>query len=519
MGRRLTKNEKKRLKRKDAKENGVVMRKEATVEFKDLQPKVERQREGSEDIEVVVQGLDLTLDMASLQQDYQKVMQTFFGENARGGGISGGVATEEGGQVREGHIHDVKLFNAVGLECKDEGGPSKRKEKAVRMTVPELKRLSRHPALVDAHDVNAKDPLFLVELKATRNSVSVPRHWNAIRKYLMGKVGHERAPFQLPSFISDTGIAKVRDAILEAENDKGAHQRAKERTKVKMGRVDLDYQVLHDAFFKYQEKPRLSMHGNLYYEGKEFEVRGEDKGFKPGVLSTKLRLALDLPEKGEAPPPWLTNMQRYGPPPGHPGLKVPGLNCPIPAGQSFGYFPGCWGKPPVDADGQPLYGPVFGKKSYSTSADEGETVVDLTLWGGSDSNVGRGDSATADKDEDEAFVDDIVLGEDVILARNEAETTGSESGDKTSTEQQIGQDLLAGTASVQALEETVIDLRKRKGGTQASTDSSPKVTGVVETEVGRGRAPEKDTAPPSNAAGEPAQKPAKRQRKGTNFKF
>jgi hypothetical protein len=31
-------------------------------------------------------------------------------------------------------------------------------------------------------------------------------------------------------------------------------------------------QVLHDAFFKYQTKPKLTSHGDLYYEGKEFEV-------------------------------------------------------------------------------------------------------------------------------------------------------------------------------------------------------------------------------------------------------
>lgn len=48
------------------------------------------------------------------------------------------------------------------------------------------------------------------------------------------------------------------------------------------------------------------------------------------------------------PPPWLLNMQRYGPPPAYPNLKIPGLNAPIPEGASFGYHPGGWGKPPVD---------------------------------------------------------------------------------------------------------------------------------------------------------------------------
>jgi len=40
--------------------------------------------------------------------------------------------------------------------------------------------------------------------------------------------------------------------------------------------------------------------------------------------------------------------QRYGPPLSYPQLKIPGLNAPIPAGASFGYHPGGWGKPPVD---------------------------------------------------------------------------------------------------------------------------------------------------------------------------
>jgi len=31
-------------------------------------------------------------------------------------------------------------------------------------------------------------------------------------------------------------------------------------------------QVLHDAFFKYQTKPKLSGIGEMYYEGKEFEA-------------------------------------------------------------------------------------------------------------------------------------------------------------------------------------------------------------------------------------------------------
>ena len=108
-------------------------------------------------------------------------------------------------------------------------------------------------------------------------------------------------------------------------------------------------------------------------------------------------------------------MQRYGPPPSYPNLKIPGLNNPIPEvtqhsspcsllftslplslslslllffslqGCSFGYFVGGWGKPPVDERGRPLYGDVFGLEGgENTSKGRGrgeEEEVDQTLWG------------------------------------------------------------------------------------------------------------------------------------------
>ena len=48
------------------------------------------------------------------------------------------------------------------------------------------------------------------------------------------------------------------------------------------------------------------------------------------------------------PPPWLINMQRYGPPPCYPNMRIPGINAPIPAGCEYGLLQGQWGKPPID---------------------------------------------------------------------------------------------------------------------------------------------------------------------------
>merc|ERR1719161_2157545 len=139
-----------------------------------------------------------------------------------------------------------------------------------------------------------------------------------------------------------------------------------------MGKLDIDYQVLHDAFFKFAKKPMLTKHSDMYYEGKEYEAKMMTK--RPGQLSAALKDALGMQE--DHPPPWLINMQRYGPPPAYPSLKIPGLNAPIPQGAEYGYHPGGWGKPPVDEFGNPLYGDWRQDQAPTPAAPE-----DTTLWG------------------------------------------------------------------------------------------------------------------------------------------
>ena len=70
---------------------------------------------------------------------------------------------------------------------------------------------------------------------------------------------------------------------------------------------------------------------NVIYKGKELETRLKEK--KPGNLTDDLRIALGMPtgpQCEKVPPPWLIAMQRYGPPPSYPSLKIAGLNAPIP---------------------------------------------------------------------------------------------------------------------------------------------------------------------------------------------
>jgi splicing factor 3B subunit 2 len=139
-----------------------------------------------------------------------------------------------------------------------------------------------------------------------------------------------KIPFKLPDFIEQTGISKLREQSMD--KGKTLKQRMRERMQPKMGKLDVDYSVLHDAFFKNQTKSKLTTHGDVYYEGKEYELRM--RPYKPGRLSPELRAALNIPEN--SPPPWLINMQRYGPPPAYPNLKIPGVNAPLPETLSYG---------------------------------------------------------------------------------------------------------------------------------------------------------------------------------------
>lgn len=128
---------------------------------------------------------------------------------------------------------------------------SKRKlKKITRLSVAELKQLVSRPDVVEMHDVTARDPKLLVQLKAHRNTVQVPRHWCFKRKYLQGKRGIEKPPFNLPDFIKRTGIMEMRASLQDKDESKTLKAKMRERARPKLGKIDIDYQKLHDAFFK-----------------------------------------------------------------------------------------------------------------------------------------------------------------------------------------------------------------------------------------------------------------------------
>ena len=277
---------------------------------------------------------------------------------------------------------------------------SKKKRKEMnKLSVAELKAQVSKPDIVEWTDTSATDPRLLVHIKAHRNVVPVPSHWSLKREYLSSKRGVEKAPFSLPKFIQETGIAEMRDAALEKQEQSSLKQKQRERVQPKMGRLDIDYQKLYEAFFRFQTKPELTRYGEIYYEGKEHETNL--RHLRPGELSDELKEALNMPPG--APPPWLINQQRFGPPPSYPALKIPGLNAPPPPGAMWGYHPGGYGKPPVDEHNRPLYGgDIFGVLQPQQNVQQGEPV-EKDLWGELQESEAEEES---DEEEDEEGSDE-----------------------------------------------------------------------------------------------------------------
>lgn len=255
--RRLTKNEKRRLREKKSQLLDDV---KTSENLQDIHLT-------NQDENIIVEYISPIINFDN--EEFKNIFQKFLKPEDLTNPVAAETADKKDDVKLESSTDNQKLTSTEITEKK----LSKKKLKMQsRLSVAELKQLVNRSDVVEAHDVTSSDPRLLVLLKALRNTIHVPRHWCAKRKYLQGKRGIEKPPFQLPDFIAETGISKIRESLLEQEALKKSKQRARERVQPKMGRIDIDYQVLHDAFFKYQTKPKLTIHGDIYYEGKEFEV-------------------------------------------------------------------------------------------------------------------------------------------------------------------------------------------------------------------------------------------------------
>lgn len=96
----------------------------------------------------------------------------------------------------------------------------------------------------------------------------------------------EKPRFELPRFIKDTGITQIREANIREDAAKRTKQKTYDRLNPSLSRMEIDYDTLHDAFFRHQTKPTLSGYGEVYYEGQEKEVNLISKPFLNHIESS-----------------------------------------------------------------------------------------------------------------------------------------------------------------------------------------------------------------------------------------
>ncbi|KAK4580362.1 hypothetical protein LTR86_000565 [Recurvomyces mirabilis] len=383
-------------------------------------------------------------------------------------------AEDEDATVKEAEKPAVFYDDDDNIQDEDEEAETARKlskkalKKANKLSIAELKAIVRKPEIVDWTDVSAHDPKLLVNIKSARNVVPVPTHWSLKREYLSSKRGIEKPGFSLPKFIAETGISDMRDAVLEKQAEATLKQRQRERVAPKMGRLDIDYQKLYEAFFRRQTKPQLTRYGEVYYEGKEYETNL--RHLRPGEMSEDLQEALNMPPG--APPPWLINMQKVGPPPSYPATKIPGLNAPPPPGASWGFHPGGYGKPPVDEKGTPLWGgDVFGMAEADPSREKQNVeVVDKSLWGELQAIEDEEEEEEEEEDEDEEEEDEDAAKDVSGGLQTPFGGTETPSGMQSTVPTDIG-----GTHSM--TEE--FNLRRQKRGTETEESQHPRSAGTV----------------------------------------
>lgn len=250
-----------------------------------------------------------------LLQQYSSVLKKFNAEE-----------TEQNQIVENGEVSQDSSGSDVSDFEENEEKPLSRRQlrKRNRVSIAQLKAFTDKPEAVSWYDEDAPDPYLFVFLKTGLNTIDVPGHWLQKKEYLSSKRGIERLPYKLPKFIEETGIAEMRNYDPES-----LKKSQRERVQPKMGKLDIDYQKLHDAFFKYQTKPRLLGFGDLYYEGREKSDHYKDQisRVRPGVISKRLRAAIGLPENDQTiVPPWIRLMSLIGKPPAYADCIIPGVD-------------------------------------------------------------------------------------------------------------------------------------------------------------------------------------------------
>lgn len=253
---RLDKNKKKKRRKKQNRQKRQASQRDNEDKRFDKVVENDKEKNGkNEDVAIEYIPDKITVaELAPMYRQFYRVFEIFKLEDKPSAQqIANALLDDKNSQIKKDKEKAIDDDDADMEEEKkdDKEKLSKRKlKKLTRLSVAELKQLVNRPDVVEMHDVTARDPKLLVQLKAHRNTVQVPRHWCFKRKYLQGKRGIEKPPFDLPAFIKKTGIMEMRASLQEKDEAKTLKAKMRERARPKMGKIDIDYQKLHDAFFK-----------------------------------------------------------------------------------------------------------------------------------------------------------------------------------------------------------------------------------------------------------------------------
>lgn len=253
---RLDKNKKKKRRKKLNRQKRQAAQREHEEKRNDKVTENDKEKVDSNDdvaIEYVPDKITVA-ELAPMYRQFYRVFEIFkLEDKPTAQQLANAALDEKNNQIKK---DKEKAIDDDDIEMDEEKKEDKEKlskrklKKLTRLSVAELKQLVNRPDVVEMHDVTARDPKLLVQLKAHRNTVQVPRHWCFKRKYLQGKRGIEKPPFDLPAFIKKTGIMEMRASLQEKDEAKTLKAKMRERARPKMGKIDIDYQKLHDAFFK-----------------------------------------------------------------------------------------------------------------------------------------------------------------------------------------------------------------------------------------------------------------------------
>ncbi|KAG7663798.1 sap145 [[Candida] subhashii] len=316
-----SKNQLRREKAKQRKVEKVVPEPAKPIEKEEVSKQLDDKVPNSDDMSIVTSEID-----DNLFEQYQNIFNRFTSHKDEEESQSSEKTLNKNETVYYSDDEDDQdLENSSSEEEEDSKSLSKRQLRLQnKVPLALLKASTKRPQNVEWNDVDSRDPYLLVQLKSLPNTIPVPSHWSAKREYLSSKRGIEKLPFELPKFIRDTGIGEMR-----ATDERTIRQQQREKVQPRMGRLDIDYEKLYNAFFKYQTKPRIFPFGDVYEEGKESveELQSQISRMKPGVISLALRDALGMPQDDVSiAPPWITIMKGIGKPPSYKDLVIPGLD-------------------------------------------------------------------------------------------------------------------------------------------------------------------------------------------------